>query len=226
VRRIAKRKPGPARLLELRRQGKRYDDLDADPRDKQRVRTALLEDQGYLCCYCMRSIDPDKHRIRIEQYQSQSSNPDRELDWDNLLAACSGAPKLRGRAKDDKAARKVPRELQTCDYRKGDSPLTISPLTTNVDDIQYLPDGQLQHPERALQQDIDQRLNLNATHLVEARKSARRTLIQSLDAKLGSRAEWTKDKLSRYLRELRNMSRLDGFFGLIEHDLTRWIARR
>ncbi|MEM9460176.1 MAG: TIGR02646 family protein [Myxococcota bacterium] len=226
MRRIAKSKPGPPRLLELRQQGKRYTDLDANPKDKQRVRTALLDDQGYLCCYCMRRISPEKHRIKIEHHESQSSNPDRELDWNNLLVACSGGPKLRARRKDDKAARKIPTDLQTCDTRKGNADITINPLDSSVDDIEYLPNGQLGHPQPSLQEDIDQHLNLNVGFLVEARKSARRAMIEALDRTLGSRKEWTRDKLTRYLEGLRSASRLEPFFGLLEHDLNRWIARR
>jgi uncharacterized protein (TIGR02646 family) len=227
MRRIVKRKPGPTKLVELHRQGKRFVNLDDDPRDKQHVRDVLLEDQGFLCCYCMRSIDPNKHqRVRIEHHQSQSSASVRDLDWNNLLAACAGARKLRGRAKDDAAARKVPRAEQTCDNRKGDDTITINPLTANVDAIRYLNDGRLQHRIAQLQEDIDERLNLNVDFLVDARIAARTELIERLCRKLGPTETWTATALERYLDARRRSPRLPQYFGLIETLLARWIAQR
>lgn len=226
MRRIEKRKPGPPRLVELRRQGKHYANLDDDPSDKAQVRQALLEDQGYLCCYCMRSIHPEKHRVRVEHFHSQSSAPERDLDWDNLLAACSGAPNLRGRAKHDDADRRVPRDNQTCDNRKGDAAITINPLDKSIEAIRYLKDGRLQHPDPSLQEDLEQRLNLNTQFLVEARLSVRDELIARLRKHLGPDKTWTAKGLARYLDDRRRRDRLPPFFGLIEHDLARWIARR
>lgn len=229
MRRIAKRKPGPAKLVELQRQGKRFANLDDDPKDKRSVRDALLEDQRFLCCYCMRSIDPAKHqRVRIEHHQSQWGAYQRDLEWDNLLVACSGARKLRERAKakDDAGARRVPRSEQTCDNRKGADDIAINPLTTSVDAIRYLNDGRIQHPIARLQQDIDERLNLNVDFLVDARLAAREELIERLGRELGPSKTWTATTLERYLEERRGSSRLPQYFGLIEALLRHWIARR
>lgn len=226
MRRIVKRKPGPAKLVELRRQGKRFVNLDDDPRDKRHVRDALLEDQGFLCCYCMRRIDPDKHQVRIEHHQCQSSASERDLDWDNLLVACSGARKLRGRAKDDAAARKVPRPQQSCDRRKGDDAITLNPLTPNVDAIQYLNDGRMQHSDPQLQEDLEERLNLNVEFLVSGRLDAREELIERLRRELGPEKTWTAAALKRYLDARRSSPRLPQYFGLLETSLARWIAKR
>lgn len=231
MRRIVKSKPGPAGLLELRRLGKHYDDLDEGKENavlKQQVRQALLDDQRHICCYCMRAIDPEKHYVRIEHHEPQSS-PDgrgRDLDWDNLLAACSGAPKLRNRADDDAAARKVPAYLQTCDNRKRNRAITINPLTSNVDPIRYLTDGRLAHPDAKLQHDIDDRLNLNVAFLIEGRLAARQELIARLERDLGPNNGWTATKLQRYLDEHRRGARVPAYFGYLEALLVRWIARR
>jgi len=226
MRRIHKRKPGPMKLVELQRQGKRFANLDDEPTDKHHVRQALLEDQRFLCCYCMRSIDPDKHQhVRIEHHQSQSTG-ERDLAWDNLLAVCSGARKLRGRAKDDASARKVPRSEQTCDNHKRDEPITINPLTTSVDAIRYLNDGRIEHPVAELQEDIDERLNLNVGFLVDARIAAREELIERLRRELGTEKTWTATALERYLQVRRESPRFPQYFGLIEASLVRWIARR
>ena len=226
MRRIVKRKPGPAKLVELQRQGKRFANLDDDPRDKRAVRDALLQDQGFLCCYCMRRIEPGKHQIRIEHFQSQSSAPERDMDWDNLLAACSGARKLRGRAKDDAAARKVPRSEQTCDNRKGDEAITINPIDASVEAIRYLNDGRIHHPIARLQEDIDERLNLNVRFLVEDRIAAREELIERLRQELGPDKGWTPASLQRYLDARRQGTHLPRYFGYLETLLARWIVKR
>jgi uncharacterized protein (TIGR02646 family) len=230
MRRIEKSKPGPPGLLELRRQGKRYADLDQGAENaklKQRVREALLGDQRFLCCYCMRTIHPERgHRVRIEHHQSQSATPTRDLEWENLLAACSGAPKLRNRADDDAAARKVPVPLQTCDNRKGNQTITINPLTSNVDAIRYLPNGRLAHPDAQVQQDIDEHLNLNVGFLVNGRLAARTKLTERLRHALGPDKTWTAQKLQRYLDERRGSARLLAYFGYLEALLRRWIAKR
>lgn len=231
MRRITKSKPGPAGLLELQRQGNHYDDLDQGKENaviKQQVRQALVNDQRHLCCYCMRTLDPEKHYVRIEHHQPQSSpgGRDHDLEWENLLAACSGAPKLRNRADDDAAARKIPHHLQTCDNRKGNRSITINPLTSNVDAIRYLTDGRLGHPDAQLQHDIDDGLNLNVGFLVEGRLAAREELITRLERELGPGKTWTVLKLQRYLDERRKGSRLPAYFGYLETLLARWIAKR
>jgi uncharacterized protein (TIGR02646 family) len=225
VRRIYKRKPGPPKLLEHRKRGGRYGDLPVDA--KEQLRTALLEDQGFLCCYCMRSMHPEKgYRVRIEHHQSQSRVGERDLDWANLLAACAGSDKTRSRNKDDAASRKVPRAQQTCDYRKGDSRITINPLTSNVDAVRYLANGRVLHPDQELQHDIDECLNLNVDFLMDARKAARDRLIARLQATLGAARTWSKNQLERYLDGLRTRPRLEAFMGVLEHFLAREIARR
>lgn len=226
MRRIVKRKPGPKVLVELHQHGKRFAHLDDDPQDKRAVRDALMRDQGFLCCYCMRRIEPGKHQVRIEHHQSQSSAPERDLDWDNMLAACSGARKLRGRAKDDAAARKVPRSEQTCDNRKGDEAITINPLDASVDAVRYLNDGRIQHPIAQLQADIDERLNLNVDFLVDDRLAARDELIERLRRELGPARTWTDMSLRRYLDARRQSPRLPRYFGYLETLLARWIAKR
>lgn len=136
------------------------------------------------------------------------------------------APKLRNRADDDAAARKVPPHLQTCDNRKRNRAITINPLTSNVDPIRYLTDGRLAHSDAQLQHDIDDRLNLNVAFLIEGRLAAREELIARLERDLGPDNTWTATKLQRYLDEHRRGARLPAYFGYLETLLARWIAKR
>lgn len=61
-----------------------YEDLRG--KEKAAVKTALMVEQGYLCCYCERKIDdPDSH---IEHFQPQHLDTVDPLDFDNMLCSC------------------------------------------------------------------------------------------------------------------------------------------
>ena len=84
--------------------------------------------------------------------------------------------------------------------------------------------GRLARPQ--LQKDIDDRLNLNVSFLVEGRLAAREELISRLERDLGPDKTWTAVKLQRYLDERRKDARLPAYFGYLESLLARWIAKR
>lgn len=61
-----------------------YDDLSGTP--KAAVKEALMQAQGYLCCYCERRLtEGDSH---IEHFQPQSDPAVDPLDYDNMLCSC------------------------------------------------------------------------------------------------------------------------------------------
>ncbi|TAD96752.1 MAG: TIGR02646 family protein, partial [Bacteroidetes bacterium] len=55
-------------------------------RDMKELRDSLLRDQKYICAYCMRRISEDD--MKIEHFRSQSTHPDLDLDYRNMLAVC------------------------------------------------------------------------------------------------------------------------------------------
>jgi uncharacterized protein (TIGR02646 family) len=60
--------------------------------EKDDLRRALLEEQGYLCCYCMSRIQtPTQDKMKIEHFQSQHEFPELQLNFNNLLASCKGS---------------------------------------------------------------------------------------------------------------------------------------
>lgn len=70
--------------------------------EKRALHDALLADQGYVCCYCGRSVDRDDSHI--EHFRPQESHDALALDYTNLLASCiretqPGAPLHCGHAK-------------------------------------------------------------------------------------------------------------------------------
>ena len=61
-----------------------YSDLQ-NP-EKHTLHTALLAEQGWVCCYCGRSaVQQDSH---IEHFRPQSQRPDLALSYENLHASC------------------------------------------------------------------------------------------------------------------------------------------
>lgn len=53
---------------------------------KQSIKTALLAEQKYICCYCENRVEATTSHI--EHLFPQSSYPQRQLDYSNLLASC------------------------------------------------------------------------------------------------------------------------------------------
>ncbi len=79
--------------------------------EKRDLHDALLAEQGYVCCYCGRSIDRDDSHI--EHFRPQEGHDELALEYSNLFASCiretkPGAPLHCGHAKghdfDEKCA--------------------------------------------------------------------------------------------------------------------------
>lgn len=62
----------------------------------QELKKALLNEQGYLCAYCMSRInlkmntDLKKFRIEIEHLKPQQSHPELQPDYKNMIGVCNG----------------------------------------------------------------------------------------------------------------------------------------
>ncbi len=55
------------------------------------LKESLLNEQGFLCAYCMRSISFEHGKTGIEHILSQESHPNKKLDYHNLVAVCNGS---------------------------------------------------------------------------------------------------------------------------------------
>lgn len=127
-------------------------DFDAIPALKE----ALLNEQGYLCCYCMNQIKDTN--MRVEHYKPRSTYPALKMEYTNLFAACKG----------DFCSDKH------CDTRKGNTELSIHPADprNNCENIiGYSTNGKLTYPD-GYKTDIEVTLNLNNSVLVSNRKGA------------------------------------------------------
>ena len=61
-------------------------DFDDDVR--WRLRKDLLEEQGYICCYCMKKIN--NKTSHIEHFWPKSQFEEKDMDYTNMLASCQG----------------------------------------------------------------------------------------------------------------------------------------
>lgn len=127
-------------------------DFDAIPELKE----ALLNEQGYLCCYCMNGIK--EGNMKVEHYKPRSIYPELKMDYMNLFATCKG----------NFCAEKH------CDTKKQNTELSIHPADprNNCEEIVgYRSNGLLTYPDQ-YKKDIEETLNLNNSILVSNRKGA------------------------------------------------------
>jgi len=169
----------PRSLTVHRRQaGADYDNYA----EKDDLRDTLLMEQGDLCCYCMRRIAVEN--MKIEHWASQTRYPNRQLDYQNLLAACEGGMG-------------APKHLQHCDTRKGDDDIRIHPADRqhNCETyIRYQADGEIYSDNDRINHDLNKVLNLNLQRFCYNRKAV---LVGMLDALRKKRPDgvWTKSFL-------------------------------
>ena len=127
-----------------------FDDIPSDI--KSILRKSLLQEQGYLCAYCMSRIYDDHNTTKIEHYRAR--NDFNELDYSNLLAVCSG------NFFDDSY------EHQHCVTRKGEKFLNINPQNAlHISMIDYKSDGTIFSKKNSnFNDDFNKILNLNDEH--------------------------------------------------------------
>lgn len=56
--------------------------------DKQMLREVLVEEQGYICCYCMKRITYDTSHI--EHFWPKRFFELKDMDYGNMFASCQG----------------------------------------------------------------------------------------------------------------------------------------
>lgn len=141
----------PKSMIEKKIMGiQSFDDLD-----KTDIRTALIREQKYLCCYCSSRIMDDRSKVRIEHWYPESVSKDEgdfemTIDYSNLLLACCGG---KGRHIH-------------CDRKKGNKKITINPQKKHhIQKIKYTKNGVIYSDDPAFDDDITSKLNLNTSHL-------------------------------------------------------------
>lgn len=147
----------------------------------------MVAEQRGICCYCMSRIVADLTGMKIEHWHCQTRFPERQLDYSNLLGACSG-----GEGK--------PSKEQHCDTRKGDRDLSKNPAVAAHDverTIRYGSNGIIRSTDDGFDREINDVLNLNTPLLRNNRYEALTGFIQSRP-KNGS---WNESQLRRWLEQ-------------------------
>jgi len=176
----------PGKLLRYRQQdGASYEQMDKDV--KEELLEKLLEEQGHICAYCMRRIPETRvlpngvAPVTIEHWfpRKPESREDigQGLNYRNMFAVCSGN---RGCGN---------KEGLTCDAHRGNEPIKVNPCNANtLRGITYTSSGRIQSSDPEIDEDINERLNLNSESisLPENRKQVLQALIDDVSKHHGT----------------------------------------
>ena len=133
--------------------------------EKDDLREALLHEQGFICCYCMRRIqNAVAQKMVLEHFKPESiydgsieGKPNLTLDYENILASCTGG---------DKGHKKQ----FHCDESKRNFEITLSPINpVMMEKIKFDGLGRISTNDDVLNADIEI-LNLNNQSLVRERQ--------------------------------------------------------
>jgi len=129
---------------------------------KDSVTTALMKEQGYICCYCERRLqENDSH---IEHFNPQKDHSCDPLDFDNMLCSCQNQL--------DKGEPRHCGNLKGCWF---DPILLVSPFDFNCESkFSYTADGEISPADpkdKAANQTIN-KLGLDIPKLNSLRKNA------------------------------------------------------
>lgn len=170
----------PGKLLWYRQQvDASYEQMDKEV--KEELLEKLLEEQGHICAYCMRRI-PERRvlpigapSVTIEHWfpRNPESKEDvgQGLNYRNMFAVCSGN---RGCGNEDGL---------TCDARRGNQRIKVNPCDADtLRGITYTSFGRIQSSDPEIDEDINERLNLNSESisLPENRKQVLQALIDDV----------------------------------------------
>lgn len=204
----------PKSLTQYKMQNNAY----FDGCNKKDIRKVLLEEQGYLCAYCMRRISEDN--MKIEHYNSQSNITDKEaLDFSNMLGVCDG--------NEGSGSKKT----QTCDTHKGNTLLTINPFSnSSIELIQYKNDGTIYSCDKNINKDINETLNLNCQEVMLKRN--RKEVLDRVKKYLSKKkmqGDWSRDLLIKTLNKFQTKDsneKLDPYIGIAVWYLKKKISNK
>ncbi|MBW4591916.1 MAG: TIGR02646 family protein [Brasilonema angustatum HA4187-MV1] len=147
--------------------GSRTPDWKSFPQPvKNEVYHSLLQEQGFICCYCGMSIA--RKQCHIEHFRPKSVYKDLTFEYTNLIASCQGEDEHR------------PRVPVHCGHKKQawfDEELMISPLDPKcVDYFKYSGFGEIiptdDHDKQAAAKTTIQKLALGIDKLRNMRRAA------------------------------------------------------
>ena len=111
-----------------------------------------MKEQGWICAYCMKRI-PEKDKnpeVTIEHIIPQSIEPEKAMDYNNMLAVCNG-----NRGKGHK-------KFMTCDAHRGNDKMVVNPCDKDIiDTIGYKNDGTIYSTDSKIDHDLNKSLMVN-----------------------------------------------------------------
>lgn len=187
---------------------------------KLTIQQALLEEQGYLCAYCMGRISTDlddngQPKMRIEHFACQSAYPDKQLDYDNMLGVCCGNTSPE----------------QHCDSSKGNQSILYNPSQKpNYSKLKILYssyDGEIRSEDTQFNQEINDVLNLNHQQIKSNRLSALTGVQKALEKQFGGKGA-TRETLTFLLEKWKNIDtngKKKPYCGIVIYYLDKKISR-
>lgn len=180
------------------------------------LRKALLEEQGFICAYCMRQIpvkdSSENETSKIEHIKSRSDYPYLQLDYNNMLICCPGS--IDGDSH--------------CDKSKGHQSISFSLFVPQLQQsIAYgSKDGTIKSSVPAIDDELNRLLNLNNRRLKANRLQVIEAIIATLDKKKWKKSEcqlqlekW-KERVTRNING-EDVSVLRPYCGVVIHFLEK-----
>lgn len=206
---IIKKGSEPSIFPKLRSEYGNYDNIGDQ---KSLLKEILISEQNYRCVYCMRKIN--MNTSSIEHYvprHGDNGDISKSLDYRNLFAVC-------------KITEGRPYKKQTCDVRKGDSLLHISPLNeTHISSIEYKRNGEMYSNNNDFNDDINNTLNLNEMTLVQSRFEAYRSLLDIMNTK--KKNNWSKKFIEQTLNKFLDNDNRQPYIGFIIYNLKKRLSK-
>jgi uncharacterized protein (TIGR02646 family) len=178
-------------------------------KEKDELRMALLKEQGFICCYCMRRIqEATEGKMKIEHfkafsiYNGKEGYSDLTIDFKNLLGSCKGGENSR-------------EHLKHCDKSKQNDEILLNPTDKNMmQKIRFSSNGTVFISEesdldKTLNNDLNDSLNLNIQTLTEERRKIWSILDLQIKKEFGTKA-LTKGFINQKLKEV--STRVNGKF--------------
>lgn len=195
---INKRVNEPRKLVKFRRKykleekiknGKEIDFNHIDQTTKQFLRNILLEDQGFICCYCQKRIPENTlPKSKIEHFLSQEENKDKVFDFRNLFIACNGKTG----------------EIEACDTARGSAVFEfLDLLDLNLANyFKYTKIGEMYSNTASINKDIDI-LNLNNQNLKKDRQAVCESIL-FMKRKINSRGGDFQKQIAKEVQKWKN----------------------
>lgn len=175
---------------------------------KPELRQALLEEQGYLCAYCMAIIDEDNSKV--EHIIPRSTFPDLQMTYTNMLICCTGNTDA----------------ISHCDTLKDDAIYTLDVFSDAfINTISYRSsDAEIQSSNCTYNHEMENILNLNHRRI----KANRLATLNALIRMMPRNKAWTKSQVEAVLNNWEtkdNMGKFQAYAGIVIWYLNRKLAQ-